>query len=99
MTTIHDEQKRANCEELDKIKAIGSRAVRLAHDLGTRIDAQEQGHLQAAIALVHRKEPIDLDALLAADDGNFGHDVFGIRRFYDPVQGILRDGFSPRYTV
>lgn len=42
--------------------------------------------------------PIDLDALLAADDANFGHDVFGIIRYIDRTNGKLTDCFSPRFS-
>jgi hypothetical protein len=45
---------------------------------------------------------LDLAKLLGADDGNFGHDVFGIRRHLDradgsPTAGQLLDCFVPRF--
>lgn len=43
--------------------------------------------------------PLKLEELLAADDVNFAHDVFGIRRHLDRRTGKLRDGFSPRYSA
>lgn len=42
--------------------------------------------------------PLRLEELLRADDGNFGHDVFGIRRYIDRTTGQLTDCFLPRFT-
>ena len=42
---------------------------------------------------------LQLAALLAADDGNFSHDVFGIARHIDRETGQLKDSFLPRYTA
>jgi len=41
--------------------------------------------------------PLKLAELLAADDFNFIHDVFGIRRHLDRETGELMDCFSPRF--
>lgn len=41
--------------------------------------------------------PLDLDKLLAAQDGSFGHDVFGIMRFIDRKTGKINPAkFDPR---
>jgi len=42
--------------------------------------------------------PIRWADLLAADDSNFAHDVFGIIRHVDRDTGVLGDFFSPRFT-
>ncbi|MFA6167824.1 MAG: hypothetical protein WC700_14480 [Gemmatimonadaceae bacterium] len=42
--------------------------------------------------------PLDLDGLLAADDADFAHDVFGINRHIDRATGQLGDCFVPRYA-
>lgn len=42
--------------------------------------------------------PLRLAALLEADDGNFGHDIGGIRRFLDRSTGELGGCFVPRYA-
>ena len=42
---------------------------------------------------------LQLAALLAADDGNFSHDVFGITRHIDRGTGQLKDSFLPRYAA
>jgi hypothetical protein len=43
--------------------------------------------------------PLKLEELLAADDMNFAHDVFGIRRHIDRTTGELQDCFVPRYAA
>jgi hypothetical protein len=42
--------------------------------------------------------PLHLADLLAADDFNFAHDVFGIRRHLDRRTGKLGDCFVPRFA-
>ena len=42
--------------------------------------------------------PLMLSELLAADDTNFAHDVFGIRAKLNRETGALRDGFVPRFA-
>lgn len=41
---------------------------------------------------------LDLDALLAADSGNFLHDVAGIHRHMDRTTGKMGDCFVPRFS-
>lgn len=77
--------------------AIAKRASRLALDVGgieyTILDAEmdvSATHLNGC--------PLKLEELLAADDANFGHDVFGIRRFIDRETGKLTGCFCPRFA-
>jgi hypothetical protein len=42
--------------------------------------------------------PLRLGELLGADDANFAHDVFGIRRHLNRETGKLEDCFCPRYA-
>ena len=42
---------------------------------------------------------LDLEGLLAADDRDFMHDVFGIRAHINRETGQLMDNFSPRYAA
>lgn len=42
---------------------------------------------------------LDLQKLLDAPDGDFGHDVFGIRRHINRQTGELGDCFLPRCAV
>lgn len=43
--------------------------------------------------------PLRLEALLEADDFNFAHDIYGIRRHLDRTTGQLKDFFSPRFSA
>lgn len=42
--------------------------------------------------------PLKLQELLDADDVNFAHDTFGIRRHINRETGKLEDFFDPRYS-
>jgi hypothetical protein len=81
--------------ETDLIKRIVDRAEQLARRF-------KQQTPRAAIVLdlvmAHRMQPLDLKMLLAADDGNFAHDVFGIMRHIDRNSGVMRDCFVPRFA-
>lgn len=37
--------------------------------------------------------------LLGADDANFAHDIYGIRRHLDRTTGTLRNCFVPRFSA
>lgn len=83
-------------EEEDLIEAIASRAVLLAGTVGLiypRMDA-----VMDLTACHANGSPLRLADLLTADDGNFGHDVFGIRRHLDRETGTLGGFFSPRFS-
>lgn len=43
--------------------------------------------------------PLDLGKLMNARDGDFGHDVFGIRRHINRTTGQLEEGFAPRCAL
>lgn len=52
------------------------------------------------IVCVHANgNPLRLEALLAADDFNFAHDLFGIARHLNRTTGQLEDFFSPRFSA
>jgi len=49
------------------------------------------------ITAVHLNDcRLDLPKLLAADDFNFYHDIFGIAQYIDRTTGKLKDCFLPR---
>jgi len=50
------------------------------------------------LAAVAEHSTVDWVTLLAANDGNFLHDVGGIHRHIDRTTGELTDHFSPRFT-
>ena len=83
------------------ITSIGFRANSLAKQLGMYgrwaygvVDAQMD------VTAVHANSlPLDLAGLLAASDADFGHDVFGIRRYLNRDTGRLTCCFTPRYSA
>ncbi len=51
------------------------------------------------LELAHIDCPIDLAGLLAAEDGDFVHDVCGIHRHMDRSTGVVGGCFSPRLAA
>ncbi len=79
------------------IEAIAKRAVRAYAEIGL-----EKDFVDACmdITAAHANGcPLDLKALLKADQFNFAHDVFGIGRHVNTKNGRLRHGFWPRYAA
>ena len=106
MQTVSNPTPNFNCSPADHrlIEAITRRAFQLA----TATDPSstllpEEGFdrlsLSMDLAACHNSSPLDLPALLAASDGNFIHDVFGIMRHLDRKTGTLQDCFLPRFTA
>lgn len=60
----------------------------------------EYPHLDAMMDVEHAHKdcPLKLDELLAADDVNFTHDVFGIRRHLNRETKKLENCFVPRFA-
>ena len=83
-------------EEARIITQIAQRAVRLARQAGAKADVLT--HSMDVTACHANGNPLRLSDLLAADDANFAHDVFGIYRHLDRKTGQLRDCFAPRYS-
>lgn len=50
-------------------------------------------------ATIANGNPMRLQQWLEADDFNFAHDLFGIRRYIDRDTGKLTDCFIPRFTA
>ncbi len=82
------------------IRKIAKRAARLYQDLYPCEKQPPQLHWAMTIAAAHANGcPLRLEALLEADDGNFGHDVFGLDRFIDKDSGVVpANKFWPRYA-
>lgn len=79
------------------IMAIANRAVRLASKYGITYDLMTA---DMDITACHANgQPIDLERMLAADDFNFCHDAFGIRRHLNRETGQLEDCFVPRFAT
>lgn len=96
-TTRHRINWAVTPEELKLIDLIVGRAAKLAvkyHDP----DWDHREMVMDITACHANGNPLRLADLLAADEFNFTHDVFGIRRHIDRTTGELRDCFVPRFT-
>lgn len=83
--------------ELELINRIVDRARAMAAGAGWNYDRQDA---TMDIKACHANgNPLKLAELFAADDFNFAHDVFGIRRHLDRSTGQLTDHFSPRFSA
>ena len=78
------------------IGKITTRAVALYKEHGIKLDRLS---LLMDLEFTNEVNPMRLDELLAADDGNFGHDISGIIRHFNRVTKVLDDCFSPRYSI
>jgi hypothetical protein len=86
----------ASDQDIPLIQKIATRAVRMAEDYGTEYDKLD---CVMDITACHLNgTPLKLEALLKADDFNFSHDVFGIRRHMDRETCKLGGFFLPRFT-
>lgn len=79
------------------ITAIAQRAVAIAQS--EKIDWPFMDCEMDITACHANGNPLKLRELAGADDFNFIHDVFGIRRHIDRETGQLGDHFSPRYSA
>lgn len=87
---------RATKSEKAIIAVIAARAVFAAYRVGVVYDIVTAS---MDITAVHSNGcRLRLQELLDADDFNFAHDVFGIKRHLDRTTGKLQDCFVPRYT-
>jgi len=85
---------RVTTDEFKTIAAIADRAAKLAAEFNCSYPLMEA---EMDVTAAHANGcPLDLERLLAFDDENFSHDVFGIRRHIDRNTGALRDCFLPR---
>lgn len=83
-------------EDAAIIAKIAKRAVRLAQANEIAYDFVEA---EMDLTAAHLNGcPLELADLLDAPDADFGHDVFGIRRFIDRTTGKVGGCFSPRYS-
>lgn len=79
------------------ISKIAKRGILMAADFGVQTDRLE---MVMDIEACHcNGNPLDLAALLTAKDSDFSHDVFGIQRHINRVNGKLQNCFLPRFTV
>ena len=84
----------ATVEEHRQIGKIAAAAVTAAKEAG--IEYPFQDAVMDITACHANGCPLDLGKLLTAPASDFGHDVFGIRRFIDRSTGQLTQCFLPR---
>lgn len=83
-------------DEARIISKIASRAVSLALSAGIDYEFMDA---EMDITAAHANgNPLRLDDLLSADEFNFSHDVFGIRRHINRETGKLENCFVPRFS-
>lgn len=87
---------RVSPEEQDIISKITQRAMTLAKKHGVQYEWLT-GDMDLC-ACHCNGNPLDLQRLLDADDSNFAHDVFGIRRHINRDTGELENCFVPRFS-
>ncbi len=83
--------------EVELIHKIAKRAADLAKHIGIRYDLLLASMDITACHL--NGNPLMLQELLDADNGNFAHDILGIRIHINRETGELEDFFVPRYSV
>ncbi len=83
--------------EMEISMSIAKRAVKMAKQLGIDYDVMTA---DMDISATHVNGcPLKLAELRDADDFNFSHDVFGIRRHLNRETGQLEDCFLPRFSA
>ena len=76
-----------------------SRIASRAFDLAQQFDApRDMSGMMLDLIYGHACCPIDLQALLDADDSNFAHDVFGIERHINRQTRQIEGCFVPRFA-
>jgi hypothetical protein len=83
--------------EMDIINKIADRAVAMAKKHGVNYDKMTA---DMDVTACHANGcPLDLPKLLAADNFNFSHDIFGIARHINRSTGQLENCFVPRCAM
>lgn len=84
-------------QEMLLISLIADRALKMA----VKYDCPYEDKLSAVLDIeyAHKQVPMRLRELLEADDFNFSHDVFGIRRHMNRDKCKLEGSFLPRFAI
>ena len=86
---------RTSRQESELIIMIAERALAMSRSYSV-----QYSNIQAGTITCHlNANPLNLRELLDADDYNFAHDIFGIRRHLDRNTGELTGGFRPRFSA
>jgi hypothetical protein len=84
-------------EENALLRQIAQRAEVMFAKHGTEVAWQ---FIESELRIVHREIcELRLTELMAADEGNFAHDIVGIHDHIDILDGSFRNGFSPRFAT
>jgi hypothetical protein len=86
---------RVSKKEQKIITQIVNRLIDYGYRDGQPIDRQSA---EMDITAAHMVSPLWLDDLLASDEFNFRHDVYGIMNHIDRRTGKMLDHFTPRFT-
>ncbi len=90
-------QLKTTKEEYRVIGKIATRATRICKTYGIKYNLFE---CSMDIIITHlNAQKIKLQELSEADEGNFMHDILGIRNHLNKQTGELRDCFLPRYSA
>ena len=86
--------------EIDLISEIANRGLGLINKRGAgdwkRLKKLD---LMMDIEYAHEETPMDLEKFLAFDEGDFGHDIFGIVATFNRTSLKMDNCFSPRCTL
>jgi hypothetical protein len=81
---------------------IGKQDYKTIGQIATRailiMPKRSRGDIEMDIECVHQTTPLRLDELLAADDFNFAHDLFGIAEHLNRETRKLENCFVPRFA-
>ena len=81
-------------EEAFQIREIAKRALAMSKDDGINYPYMD---IEMDLTAVHANGcPINLPKMLTAEYNDFGHDIYGIRRYIDRKTGTLTNCFQPR---
>jgi hypothetical protein len=86
---------RTSRQDRELIIMIAERALAMSRSYSV-----QYSNIQIDLLACHLNgHPLNLRGLLNADDYNFAHDIFGIRRHLNRNTGELTGGFRPRFSA
>ncbi len=86
--------------EFELIGKIIDRYMTFHYSLGVPKELQRpRMNIFMDIEAVHASNPLNLQGLLEASDGDFAHDINGIQINLNRQIGKLENCFAPRYSV
>ena len=92
----HEAFQKISKYDASVITDIVKRAAGMSEKHGEQLDSLS---LHMDMCCAHATCPLKLGELLAARDGDFAHDVYGIRRHINRTTGELGDAFLPRFAL